>query len=358
VRRGKKKLRVGIIGVGGISRVHLEGYAKLPDLVEVVAFCDIIPERAKTGAERYGAPGAKVFTDYRELLEMKDLDAVSICTPNNLHAPMTIDALKAGKHVLCEKPMAITSEEADAMVKTAKETGLKLSVGYQSRYSDDAQLLKSMISEGELGKIYYAEALALRRRGVPTWGVFLSKEKQGGGPLIDIGTHSLDLTLWLMGDYSNPVEVLGSSYKELAPLGGYNAWGPWDPKSFEVEDSAFGFVKLESGATVVVKASWALNIKEDEHGSVLCGTKGGARLVNNTLTINREGNNRLWDITPVPTRSQESLYDREIAYWVNCLINNKEPLVKAEEAAQVTRILEMIYKSSESKKVVGTSKKK
>jgi len=358
VRRGKKKLRVGIIGVGGISKVHLEGYAKLPDLVEVVAFCDIIPERAKTGAEKYGAPGAKVFTDYRDLLAMKDLDAVDICTPNKLHAPMTIDALKSGKHVFCEKPMAITSEEADAMVKTAKETGLKLSVGYQSRYSDDAQLLKRMVSEGELGKIYYAEALALRRRGVPTWGVFLSKEMQGGGPLIDIGTHSLDLTLWLMGDYSKPVTVLGSSYKELAPLGGYNAWGPWDPKSYEVEDSAFGFVKLESGATVLVKASWALNIEKDEHGSVLCGTKGGARFVNSVLTINKEGNNRLWDITPVPTRSSDSLYDREIAYWVDCLINNKEPLVKAEEAAQVTRILEMIYKSSETNKAVETSKKR
>lgn len=327
----------------------MAGYAKLSN-VEMVAFCDIIPERAKNGAEKYGAPGAKVFTDYNEMLEM-DLDAVSVCTPNNVHAPATIAALRAGKHVLCEKPMAITSEEADAMVRTAKETGLKLSVGYMSRFGDDAQLLKRMIEAGELGEIYYAEALAVRRRGVPTWGVFLSKEKQGGGPLIDIGTHSLDLTLWLMGDYSKPVSVLGSSYRKLAPLGGYNIWGAWDPESYEVEDSAFGLVKLESGATVLVKSSWALNVEKDQHGSVLCGTKAGASLVDG-LRINTQMHNMLWNTSPAADRRGASLHEREIAHWVDCIVNDKEPLVKAEEAAQVTKILEAIYKSAETGKAV------
>ena len=351
--RRKKRLRVGIIGVGGIANgAHMPSYAKLQDLVEMVAFCDIIPERAQKGAEMYGAPGAKVFKDYQEMLEMKDLDSVSVCTPNKFHAPITIAALKAGKHVFCEKPMAITAEEADKMVKAAKETGLKLSVGYQSRFSDDAQLLKQMISSGELGEIYYSEATSIRRRGVPTWGVFLSKELQGGGPLIDIGTHVLDLTLWLMGDYSKPVSILGASYKKLAPLGGYNAWGPWDPKNFEVEDSAFGLVRLESGAAVMVKASWALNM-EDPQPIILCGTKGGASIVDGSAKVYTQAHNRLLNLIPVQSPGRDSLYNREIAYWVDCLINNKEPLVKAEEAAQVTRILELIYKSSDEGKAIN-----
>ncbi|MGC9004216.1 MAG: Gfo/Idh/MocA family protein, partial [bacterium] len=350
----KRKLRVGIIGVGGIAQAHMQGYAKLKDKVDLVAFCDTIPERAEKGAKEYGSRNAKVFTDYREMLEMKDLDAVDICTPNKFHAPQAIDALKAGKHVFCEKPMALNTEEAEAMVKTAKETGLKLSVGYPSRFSDDSQLLKSIIESGELGEIYYAEAAAIRRRGVPTWGVFLSKELQGGGPLIDIGTHIVDLTLWLMGDYSMPVSVLGAAYKKLAPLGGYNIWGPWDPAKFEVEDSAFGLVRLESGATLMVKSSWALNLSEPQP-SILCGTKGGAVFGAGQLKIFTQSHDRLVDISPVPTHSSDSLIDREIANWVDALLNDKEPLVKAEEAAQVTRILDLIYKSSDLGKAINLS---
>ncbi len=349
----KHKIRVGIIGCGGIANgAHMPAYAKLPDIVEMVAFCDIIPEKAKKGAEQFGVSGAKVFTDYQEMLEMKDLDAVSVCTPNKFHAPIAIAALKAGKHVFCEKPMTITAKEADQMVKAVKDTGLKLSVGYQSRFSDDAQLLKEMITSGELGEIYYAEASAIRRRGVPTWGVFLSKELQGGGPLIDIGTHALDLTLWLMGDYSKIVSVLGVTYKELAQFGGYNIWGPWDPENFEVEDSAFGLVKLESGATVLVKTSWALNLEEPQP-IILCGTKGGASISEGSAKVNTQSHNRLLNLTPVSTQKRDSLYDREIAYWINCLINDKEPLVKVEEAAQVTRILELIYKSSDNGKAIN-----
>jgi len=348
----RKKLRVGIIGVGGIAQAHLQGYAKLGDKVELLAFCDTILEKAEKGAKEFGSPKAKCFTDYREMLEMKNIDAVDICTPNKFHAPIAIDALKAGKHVYCEKPMAINSEEAEAMVKTAKETGKKLSVGYPSRLSDDAQLLKQMISSGELGEIYYAEAAAIRRRGVPTWGVFLSKELQGGGPLIDIATHILDLILWLMGDYSKPVAVLGTTYRKLAPLGGYNIWGPWDPEKFEVEDSGFGMVRLESGATVVVKSSWALNT-EEPHPSYLCGTKGGAVIGGSSTKVFLQAHNRLMDLTPVPTQSSESLIDREIAYWVECLLEDKEPLVKPEEAAQVTRLLDLIYKSSDSGQAIN-----
>jgi len=308
----------------------------------------------------YGAPGAKIFKDYQEMLEMKDLDSVSVCTPNKFHAPITIAALKAGKHVFCEKPMAITAEEADKMVKTAKETGLKLSVGYQSRFSDDAQLLKQMISSGELGEIYYSEATSIRRRGVPTWGVFLSKELQGGGPLIDIGTHALDLTLWMMNNYK-PKYAVGNIYKKLSQTkNAANAWGPWDPKKFTVEDSAFGFVTMEDGATIILEASWALNIlQEGEAKTTLCGTKGGADMWEG-LRINGEEFGRLYSKTVVVDAKGVAFYEAtredpsllEARSWIDAVINNKEPVVKPEEAFVVSQILEAIYESARTGKPV------
>ena len=174
----------------------------------------------------------------------EDVDVVYVLTPNNAHAPVSIAAMKAGKHVMCEKPMAKTYAEAKEMVKTAKETGKILTIGYQNRYRADSQYLKSACEADELGEIYYAKAHAIRRRAVPTWGVFIDEEKQGGGPLIDIGTHALDLTLWMMNNYE-PASVTGSTYRKLADQTQTgNAWGDWDPKKFTVEDSAFGFIKL------------------------------------------------------------------------------------------------------------------
>ncbi len=191
------KVRIGIIGCGGIANgKHMPSLAKIPE-VEMVAFCDLIEERAQKAAQEYGAPGARVFTDYRELLKL-DLDVVHVLTPNKQHSFITVDALEAGKHVMCEKPMAINSAEAKKMLDAARRTGKKLTIGYQSRFRQDSMYLKKLCEAGELGEIYYAKAQAVRRRAVPTWGVFLDAENQGGGPLIDIGTHALDLTLWEM----------------------------------------------------------------------------------------------------------------------------------------------------------------
>lgn len=348
----KRKTRVGIIGVGGIARgAHIPGYQKLPD-VELVAFCDIIPERAKQGVEEFGAPGAKAYEDYRELLARDDIDAVSVCTPNAVHAEITIAALDAGKHVICEKPMAIRPEEAWAMVEAAKRNDRILTIGYQSRFGDDAQLLKSMIEDGVLGEVYYARALALRRRGVPTWGVFLDKDKQGGGPLIDIGTHALDLTLWLMGPgIGRPVWALGATFRKLADRPGYNLWGPWDPAKFQVEDSGFGLITFESGAVVSVETSWALNIRESPFGTIIAGTRAGAELVDGQLRVNTDERGRLVDQTFNPGRS-DSLHHREIAHFVECVREGKEPLVKPEEAAVVVQILDAIYRSAEARRPV------
>ncbi|MDR0999841.1 MAG: Gfo/Idh/MocA family oxidoreductase [Clostridiales bacterium] len=340
------KLRAAIIGCGFISPAHLGGYAKL-DQVEVVGFCDLLTERAEEKAAKFGAPGAKVFSDYQKMLDEVKPDIVSVCTENNKHCELTVAALESGAHVLCEKPMAITGAEADKMVAAAKKAGKKLSVGYQLRYTNEAMLLRREIEAGKLGKVYYAEAAAVRRRGVPTWGVFLNKEKQGGGPLIDIGTHLVDRTLWLMDEYSPIVSAVGNVYDHLIPLGGYNNGGPWDIGRFEVEDSAFGAVTFKSGATLVVKATWAANVKDvDSSLSLLLGINGGAELNNSDLVLNGESCNHLWQYKPEAFHNDESPYDREIAAWINAVENDKEPIVKAEQAAHVVKVLEAIYKSA------------
>lgn len=342
-----RELRIGVIGCGFISKVHFEGYKKC-DNVKVVGFCDIIPERAEKALETYGGEGARTYTDYKEMIAKESLDAVSVCTENNKHAEITIHALDAGLHVFCEKPMAISGEEADRMTAAAKKNGKKLTVGYQMRFINDEQLLRKQVVKGELGNVYYAEATTLRRRGVPTWGVFLNREKQGGGPLIDTGTHIVDSTLWLMNDYSPVKYAVGRTYDNLIGRGGFNNGGHWDIDAFEVEDSAFGTVVLESGAMVVVKATWAVNISEMNVNEVLlCGDNGGASLRNGILTMNGEKDDRLWQYTPEQIDHDKlSHYDKEIASWVDAITNDKDPCVLPEQAAQVVKLLEALYISA------------
>lgn len=346
-----KQLKIGVIGCGFISAVHLAGYQKCVN-ASVTALCDIIPDRAETANENYCQSKATVYQDYQEMIAKEELDAVSVCTENNIHAKITIDCLNAGIHVFCEKPMAITGEEADQMVAAAKRNNRKLTVGYQMRFADDEQLLRREVLNDKLGKVYYAEATTLRRRGVPTWGVFLNKEKQGGGPLIDTGTHIVDSTLWLMNDYSPVVSAVGATYDQLIEKGGFNNGGHWDIDAFEVEDSAFGTVVLESGAMIVVKATWAVNISEMNVNEVLlCGNKAGASLRNNRLTMNGENNDRLWQYIP-ESSGHESLspYDKEIMSWVDAVANDSEPVVLPEQAAQVVKVLEALYTSARTGK--------
>jgi predicted dehydrogenase len=350
----KTKLRVGVVGVGGIANgKHMPALKKLP-AVEMVAFCDIIKERAVKGAAEYGAPGAKVYTDYKEMLAAGKLDVVHVCTPNSSHSEITVAALEAGAHVMCEKPMAKTAEQARAMVAAAKKTGKKLTIGYQSRYRADSQYLKTVIEKGELGEIYFAKAHAIRRRAVPTWGVFLNEELQGGGPLIDIGTHALDLTLWLMNNYE-PKMVVGTTYHKLGKRkNAANAWGPWDPAKFTVEDSAFGFVTFKNGATVILESSWALNsLQVNEAVCLLCGTEAGADMFDG-LRINGEKYSRLYVTRPDLSAGGVAFYegvsekpeDIEAAQWINAVLKDKQPTVLPEQALKVTEILEAIYKSA------------
>lgn len=355
-----KKLKVGIIGCGGIANgKHMPSLAKL-DNVEMVAFCDIIEEKAIKAAKEFGALNAKYYANYKELLADKSIDVIHVCTPNKSHSFITVDALEAGKHVMCEKPMAKTTEEAKAMVEAAKRTGKKLTIGYQNRFRQDSKYLHEVCSNGDLGEIYYGKAHAIRRRAVPTWGVFLNEEEQGGGPLIDIGTHALDLTLWMMNNYK-PKSVMGSAYHKLSKReNAANAWGPWDPKKFTVEDSAFGFITMENGATIVLESSWALNsLDVREAQTTLCGTEGGADMKNG-LTINGENLGKLYE-TKIDLSAggvafydghTESEADLEARLWIEAVLNDTEPLVNPEEALVVTQILEAIYESSKTGKAV------
>ena len=352
----KKKLKVGIIGCGGIAKgKHLPSLSKL-DAVEIVAFCDIIKEAAEEAAKIYGTKDALVCTDYKDLLKDESIDVVHVCTPNKSHSFITVDALEAGKHVMCEKPMAKTAEEARKMVEAAKRTGKKLTIGYQGRFTPEAQYLYKVCRRGDLGEIYFAKAHAIRRRAVPTWGVFLNEEEQGGGPLIDIGTHALDLTLWMMDNYT-PKVAMGTSYHKLSQRkNAANAWGPWDPEKFTVEDSAFGFIVMEDGATIILESSWALNILQvGEAKTTLCGTEGGADMWDG-LRINGEEFSNLYTKKPELEAGGVAFYEgkaespqeKEARMWIESILNNTEPVVKPEQALIVTEILEAIYKSAKT----------
>ena len=354
-----KKLKAGIVGCGGIANAkHLPAMKKNGHF-EIVAFCDLIEERAVKAKAEYGTEDARVYTDYQELVR-EELDVVYVLTPNSAHAPVTIAALRAGKHVMCEKPMAKTYAEAKAMVEAARETGKILTIGYQNRYRGDSQYLKRACESGDLGEIYYAKAHAIRRRAVPTWGVFLDAEKQGGGPLIDIGTHALDLTLWMMDNYE-PASVTGSVFRKLADQKETgNAWGDWDPEVFTVEDSAFGFIKMKNGATIQLEASWALNSLEvDEAKTSLCGTKAGADMKDG-LRINRVQYGRQCVEKPDLAAggvdffdgAAESVQEVEQRVFYDAIVNGKPLTVEPEQALVVTQILEAVYESARTGRTV------
>lgn len=366
-----QKLKVGVIGCGGIAnQKHLPALTAQSELCEIVALCDIEVERAEKAKVDFNLDQAKVYQDYKELLKDPEIDVVHVCTPNVAHCPITVDAFAAGKHVMCEKPMAHNTESAQKMIDAWKASGKKFTVGYQNRFRQDTQMLKKACDADEFGEIYFAKSHAIRRRAVPTWGVFPDKSKQGGGPLIDIGTHALDITLWCMDNYK-PVSVMGSVFEklghsELATQG--NMFGPWDPKTYEVEDSAFGYIKFENGATIFLESAWAINMKDSrEAACTLCGTKGGAEIVGEmsgggastgreyNLIVNGTYHGELVEqkisdggsIAFFEGGSSEPK-DLECKQWLECIINDTDPVVKPEQAFVVTQILDAIYKSAES----------
>jgi predicted dehydrogenase len=300
-----------------------------------------------------------------------------VCTPNSSHSEITVAALQSGKHVMCEKPMAINSAEAKAMLDAAKASGKKLTIGYQNRFRSDSQFIKEICDKGELGDIYLGKAFATRRRGVPIWGVFMNKALQGGGPLIDLGTHALDLTLWMMNNYE-PVTAFGATYNKIGKLGSpANIMGAWDPDKYEVEDSAFGMVKFKNGATVILEASWAINmIVANEAMTMLMGTKAGVDMFPPSgpivrvadfqsaeslhVRVNGENNGKLYiqnynmGAQFIGSAAKEDFAGGtlEMQTWLDAIRKDTEVVVKPEQAYTVTRILEAIYQSAATGELV------
>jgi predicted dehydrogenase len=335
-----KKIKVGIIGAGGISRVHIEGYQKCPN-VEVLAICDVVPERAEAQAKQFNIPNW--FDSVGKLLRIKEIDAVTVCTPNIDHKRSTIRALRAGKHVLCEKPMAMNAREAQQMIDAARKTRRKLQIALNNRFRSDSQFLKKTIEAGTIGKPYYARSLSIRRRGVPSWGVFGQKKLQGGGPLIDIGVHMIDLTWYLMG-CPKPVAVSGKTYETIGATPGHvGQFGPWDYKTYDVEDFAVALVRFADGAAMMIESAFCANLDKNVFGCHILGDKGGASL--DPLAVQVEMSGHLMDCTPnyIP---RSNGYHTEVAAFIDAIAKNKPVPVPAGEAIWTTKIIDAIYASS------------
>lgn len=347
-----REFKVGIIGCGGIAQnAHIPGYQRLEN-VKVVACCDVVESVAKSVAEKFSIP--RFYTDYAKMLKNEKLDAVSVCTPNALHKEPTIMALESGAHVLVEKPIAANAKEGAEMVRAARKAGRILIVGLQERFNPYALLLKKFVESGDLGWIYYNRAVYLRRRGVPTWGVFLDKKLQGGGALIDIGVHILDLAMFIQG-FKKPVSVLGRAYtlfgedKEAAEA---NIWGPWDTEKFEVDDNAFAVVTLDDGSYLVLETSWAGHLKSQGIFNIhIRGTKGGAQMDPPEIYMDRNGVS--FDMTPVlrtkPDWREQSYI--KVEKFIESIVKEKPLYAPGEEGVVVQSIIDTIYKATETGRV-------
>jgi predicted dehydrogenase len=268
-------LRVGVVGLGWAGQQHLNAYLALPG-VEVVGLSDANPARLGEIADQHGIAGR--FTDWRDLIAGAGIDAISVATPTFLHQPVAIGALEAGLHVLSEKPLARTGDEAQAMSDAAVKAGRVLHTAFNHRRRGDVQVLKRYVDEGRLGRVYYAKAHWLRRSGIPglrSW--FTNKEMAGGGPLLDIGVHVLDMALYLLGE-PRVASVSATTYAEFGPRGrgASNSQKMQVDTAYEVEDLASAFLRLEGGRTLTLETSWAgYSGTGDSFGVALFGAEGG-----------------------------------------------------------------------------------
>jgi len=337
------KLRVGVIGVG-MGKGHVRGFNSHPQ-AEVVALADLNEERLKKVNEELQVPS--IYTSTDEMLAKEKLDVVGIATPNKFHKPLTIAALEAGAHVLCEKPMAMNALEAQEMIDAAEKAGKRLMIDFSYRFIDRAQCMKNQVDAGILGDIYFGQTLWHRRRGIPGFGGwFGQKALSGGGPLIDLGVHRLDLALWLMG-YPKPVWVMGSAYNHIA-----TRLAKEQGKEYDCEDLAAGMIKFDNGATLEVEASWAANIQERERMETrLMGTEGGVIFRNLNegyrdwemkFFVEREG--QQFDLVPhEPIRGGMSA----MYHFADAIVNDTPHIATGEEGKIVMQILDAIYLSAE-----------
>jgi len=346
-------LKVGIIGVGGIARTHIPGWVASED-AELVAGSDVSEDVLQAWGKEHGVE--KLYTDPQDMFDDPDIDIVDVCTPNNYHAPLSIRALNAGKHVICEKPLAPTPDQVQEMIQARDASGKVLMCAQSSRFTGDAMAMKKELDKGVLGDVYHARCWALRRSGVPGRPGFIMKKHSGGGPCIDIGVHVLDLTLWLMGN-PKPVAVTGVARAELAKQpGAFSTMGRGGGEisdAFDVEDFAAAFVRFENGATLSLETSWMLHHEKDDRQIWLYGTKGGAHLPKGEIYYSDNATKQHYNDTLQNTSVSMRPHALECVEFARAVAQGKPSPIPAEQSLHVMAILDGIYRSqAEGKELV------
>jgi len=337
------KLRTAFIGVGGIAQARLRALQEV-DNVEVAAVCDIIPERAEQTAARWGID--RWYVDYHEMIAKEDIEAVSVCTYNQAHAQPTIDALEAGLHVLCEKPMAATLEDATAIARAGAKSDKVLHIALKDRYDPRLLMAKSLMDAGTLGDIYYAETVSARRKGNPG-KTFINKETAGIGATADIGVYCLYHALFLMG-WPKPVSVSGIANNLLSKRSEqllYTPWTRWEPDEVSVEDFGVAWVRFENGAVLVFKTCWLMHM-DSLGGTFFLGTDAGLRL--EPLTVFRQEAGVLTDsvVQAVPPFKGSNLFRDEYIAFAEAVLGGKPSPVPAADMLITNVIIQGLFDSA------------
>jgi len=354
------KLRTAVIGVG-VGWNHIEGFQTHPGC-ELVAICDVNPVALKERGAKFNIPETHHFTDYKQLLASKEIDAVSIALPNWLHEPVAMEAFAHGKHVLSEKPLASTVEAGQHIIDAAASANKTLMVCYNHRYRPEIVWLKGQIRAGDFGNIYAAKAGWMREGWIPTHGAwFTQKERAGGGALIDLGVHVLDLALWLMG-YPKPVAVSGAAFAEFGPRGQKTKPRDVKPPNFDVDDSGFGFVRFDNGAVLQFESAWASHREPNQDGYFvrLFGSEAGANFFTGaangeTVQLFKYINDQPSAITPqLSGNARGGVNGHRIAvhHFVDSVINNTVPESPGEHGLIGLQIIDAIYRSSQEGKEI------
>jgi len=337
------KVRVAIIGTGGIAHAHSNAYHQIPE-IEMVGLCDIVPGKADAFGERQGWSGAKTYINHEDMLEDLEIDAVSVCTPNAAHAEISINCLNAGVHVLCEKPMSVTLEEAVSMARAAKKSGKILTIGFQPRYDPNMAILKDLVQSGILGKIYYVETGGGRRRFIPG-GSFINKKEAGYGAVADIGCYSLDMVLNAL-DYPMPLSASAfvTDYFGKSPEHCHG----WSPEEFEVEDFGAAFVRLEPDIALCFKISWAMHM--DSLGDTFfLGTEAGLKCHNGgtgTMTIYHDLQGYQTE-SPIPTRRHNvDIFTQKVRDFIRAVVEGDEAPIPGMQIVRNQAIIDGVMRSA------------
>lgn len=342
-------LKVGVIGVGGIARVHMPGWAASPH-AEVIAGSDLSHEALDGWSKQWDV--TKTYVNSSDIINDPDIDIIDICTPNMYHTELTIAALEAGKHVICEKPLAPTPADVDKMIAARDASGKMLMTAQHFRFSGKSKAMKAEIDGGALGDIYHARSWMLRRTAIPTRPGFLLKKHSGGGATIDIGVHILDLTLWFMGN-PKPVSVTGVAKKVLAS--NPKAFGLWDdlntvPPEMDVEELALAFVRFDNDATLVLEVSWMLHhdTQSEDMQMWLYGTNGGAHWPKVEVLQTNFDTKQLYNRTLQLTKDLAEPHAQECIEFAQAIVDGAPSPVPAEQSRQVMQILNAIYESQKT----------